>query len=428
MSNVVYLHPPSPIMRFLRVSEHRRLEDMLAGDRLPYSRFIIEAGHFVEQADLVVALKSKGAELVLDTNVAELSAIGRHQGKVKNAPWANPSGVLTQSQLSAGSNQAVITEIARFAVRHGFSRVHAPSHFLPDPNDPWFQVDLNNCVALRRALDSEGGSTIAIDYPVMIPTKTFSDTADRRKLIAPLHNIPADGILLRISGFGANGTAAGTRKYIAAAQDFHSLGKPLVADGVGGLAGLAIVAFGAASALSYGVAARERFDASNWYKPPKPKSGGGNTHFMLLPGVDALLRKDDAEAIMNTPGGRRFAACSDRNCCPHGFDDMKRDPKGHFLRQRAYRCDDLSAVSDQLRGSHYLSKILRDEGRRAKQLAKLKVQDGDLSSRLLKNSDRLERFSEVLGNLEQVTAGATRAPSFNATQQNSPVAKQTTSP
>lgn len=418
MNNIVHLHPPSPIARFLRVSEHRRLEDLLAADKLPYGQFVIEAGSFSEQTDLIATLRGRGAELSLDTNVAELSAIGRFEGKSKNAPWASHNGILTQSQLSAGSNQAVITEIARFAVKHGFSRVHAPSHFLTGLNDAWLSIDLNNCAALRRALDSEGGHAIKIDYPVMIPSKVFNDSADRKRLLTSLIGTPADSILLRISGFGANGTAAGTRKYVAAAQDFHSLGKPIIADGVGGLVGLAIVAFGAASALSYGVAARERFDASNWHKPPKPNSGGGNPYFMLLPGIDALLRKDDAAAIMNAPGGRRLAACLDRNCCPHGFDDMKKDPKGHFLRQRAFRCDELSNVPDQMRGNHFLSKVLLDEERRAKHLAKLKVQDPSLSKRLIENADRLDRFSEVLSNLGQTSIGTTRAPGFAATKQD----------
>ncbi len=43
MSNVVYLHGrPTPIERFLRVTEHRRLEQLLAADKLPYHRWSSE--------------------------------------------------------------------------------------------------------------------------------------------------------------------------------------------------------------------------------------------------------------------------------------------------------------------------------------------------------------------------------------------------
>jgi len=414
MSNVVYLHgQPAPIARFLRVSEHRRLEHLLAADRLPYDRFVIEAGSLKEQQDLVAALKQKGHELVLDTNVAELSAIAKYSGHARNAPWANPDGVLTEAHLKAGSNEGVISGVARFAVEHGFSRVLAPSHFVSGPRDPWFAIDLHNCAALRGALDAEGGKQIAIDFPLMIPMRSLNDTPERRSLISRLASLPNDTIWLRISGFGADGTAAGTRKYIAAAQDFHQLGKPVVADGVGGLAGLAIVAFGAAAGLSYGVAARERFDASGWHKPPKPGGGGGGAQYtVLLPGVDPLLRREDADAIMNSPGGRRLAACIDRRCCPLGFDDTRRDPKGHFLRQRAFRCDELSSVPEPMRARHYLDKDLKADERRAKLLSKLKLSDAKLSMRLVENANRLDRFSEVLGSLEQTSATATRSLGF----------------
>jgi hypothetical protein len=270
-------------------------------------------------------------------------------------------------------------------------------------------MDLQNCAALRRALDTEGGKNVAIDYSLMIPNRVLNDTAERRSLVSSLNGLAIDSIWLRISGFGAAGTAAGTRKYIAAAPEFHLIGKPIVADGVGGHAGLAIVAFGAACGLSYGVAGRERFDASDWHKPPKLRGSGGSQHSVLLPGIDGLLRREDADAIMSAPSGRRLGACMDPRCCPLGFDDTMKDPKGHFLRQRTYRCDDLSNVSDLMRPRHYLDKILTDDWRRAKLLAKLKLSDEKLRARLVENANRLDRFSEALDGLEQMGTKTTRS-------------------
>src|SRR5215218_7858901 len=69
LSNVVYLHGhPTPIVHFLRVTEHRRLDQLLEAGKLPYERYVIEAGYFNEQRDLIDALKQSGCELVLDTN------------------------------------------------------------------------------------------------------------------------------------------------------------------------------------------------------------------------------------------------------------------------------------------------------------------------------------------------------------------------
>jgi hypothetical protein len=414
MSNVVYLHgQPAPIVRLLRVAEHRRLEQLLAADKLPYDRFVVEAGSFKTQTEFLKAAKEKGHELVLDTNVAELCAVAKYSGHAKHAPWANPEGVLTEGQLKAGSNAAVISEIARFAVSNGFSRVLAPSRFVSGPLDPWFEIDLSNSAALRRALDSEGGKSIAIDLPLIVPTHALNDIAQRRQLVAKCRDLPIDSVWMRISGFGAHATAAGLRKYISAVQEFHGLNKPIVADGVGGFAALAIAAFGAACGISYGVAARERFDASNWYKPPKPDAGGGGSAYsVLLPGIDTLLKRDEAEAIINASGGRRLASCNDRSCCPHGFQDTIRDPKGHFLRQRAFRCDSLSLIPEPMRAQHFLDKDLKEADRRARLIAKLRISNEKLSGRLAENAGRLERMRDVLENLERTSAPASRSTSF----------------
>src|ERR1700710_930340 len=100
MSNVVYLHgEPAPIARFLRVTEHRRLDQLLEADKLPYQRFVVEAGYFTEQHVLIDALRQRGQQLVLDTNIAELSAVAKFTGHAKNAPWADPEGPLTEEHL-----------------------------------------------------------------------------------------------------------------------------------------------------------------------------------------------------------------------------------------------------------------------------------------------------------------------------------------
>jgi len=122
MPNVVYLHAqPQPIAQFLRigVSAHRVVEQLLLAGRLPVKRVVVEAGAFVRQGDLVSALQQTGRELVLDTNVAELSSVGRFQGAAKAAPWANPEGILTPAHFKVGENEFdIVGKIARFSVDH----------------------------------------------------------------------------------------------------------------------------------------------------------------------------------------------------------------------------------------------------------------------------------------------------------------------
>jgi hypothetical protein len=208
------------------------------------------------------------------------------------------------------------------------------------------------------------------------------------------------------------------RKYIASLQDFHALEKPIVADGIGGLSALAVVAFGAACGVSHGVASKERFDASSWYKPPGSGGGGGGGYSMLIPGIDKLLTREDAEAIFAASGGRRLGACEDRSCCPHGFEDTKKDPKAHFLRRRASDYAGLAKVPDLVRARHFLDNNLAIADRKARQLAKLKLPDEKLAIRLSENAHRLDRMCDVLGNLEQTNSSASRSPSFPGERNN----------
>lgn len=115
MSNILYLHkPPAQIARFLRVTEHRRLEQLSEAGKLPYHRFVFDAGSFAQQAELAQALRQVGSELVLDTNIAELSSIGKFDGHARHAPWARPDQVLVDFDLR--SNDKIIAMMARFAI------------------------------------------------------------------------------------------------------------------------------------------------------------------------------------------------------------------------------------------------------------------------------------------------------------------------
>ena len=375
--------------------------------QLPHARVVVEAASFKRQADLVRGLKESGRELILDTNVAELSSIGRYQGSVRDAPWANHEGVLTPAHLS-GIHRAnvpdVLSSIARFVIEHQIDRVHAPSHLLLGVKDEWFDTDLRAVDRLRSLLDREGGKDIAIDYPLLITNTILNDPAERKALLKALTGAPVQSLWLRVSGFGAEATPAGIRRYISALQDFHSLSLPIVADHVGGMAALAIMAFGAASSVAYGAAEKERFDATSWHKPKKESGGGGGGYTVLLPGIDRLLKREDAQKLIDASHGRRLLSCNDRSCCPGGFEDTVRDPRGHYLRQRSIQCEALSSVGDSVRPQHFLDKILTDAERKARQVAKLKVGSDKITEMLEKNATRLERLHSVLDDLNATGA------------------------
>src|ERR1035441_2070676 len=212
MASVVYLHgEPDPIAQFLRIglTHHRRLEQMLLAGQFPLARVVVEAAAFKKQSDLIHALQTNGRELILDTNVAELSSVGKYEGAVREAPWANPDGVLTAAHLTGANERNVLSSIARFAVANKINRLHAPTHLLNGVNDAWFKADLEATARLRAFLDIEGGKNIAIDYPLLIPNAVLNDPAERKAIVAALKSMPAESLWLRISRFGADATPAG---------------------------------------------------------------------------------------------------------------------------------------------------------------------------------------------------------------------------
>jgi hypothetical protein len=360
------------------------------------------------QRDLLSALVEARAELILDTNVAELSCVGRFSGAAKTAPWANPGAVLTADDLSPTAQRDVLGQIARFAVEQGFHAVQAPTHLLVDAADSMFSVDLTSVSGLRTALDQNGGRHIGIDYPLIIPNGLLRDAAQLAKLIDGLASVHFDNLWLRVSGFGADASAAGLRRYIQALNRFHRLQRPIVADEVGGLAGLATVAFGAAGGICHGAAEKERFSAAGW-NSPNVGGGGGHEKRVLVEGLDRLLSVQQIHILMASPGARRHFSCGDPSCCPRGLDDTLKDPKAHYLRQRQAQVDELTRVPDLRRTKHFLDKRLAPVRAGAEQAAKLNVSDERLSKMLVSNSMRLERTQKVLKTLNQALSGEDRS-------------------
>ncbi len=412
MQKVVYLHSqPEPIAHYLRLGTlHRQFETLLGSGRMPVDRIVVDAAAFSRQRDVIALMAESGRELILDTNVAELSAIGRCRGAAKAAPWSHPDGALQPEHFTGGGNHDVIRMVAKFTVENGFHSVQVPTHLLDGSTDAWFPIDRATCMALRRTLDAEGGGYIAIDYPLTIKNASLRDPAQRRAFIAGLADLPFDNLWLRISGFGADAPATMLRRYIAAVVDFQQLGKPIVADGVGGLAALAAAAFGAAGGVCHGLGEKERFDASDWNKPPSV-GGGGREKRVLVPGLDRLLSVKQIVLLMGVHGARKLLSCNDPNCCARGLDDTLNDPKAHYLHQRTKQFTRISRIPDARRTQDFLDHELANAARTARQAAKLKVSDSSLAEMLERTSERLDRMQPILEDLHQTVGTTPRLPS-----------------
>ena len=93
--NIVQLFPKNrvvqPVAHFFRLGDsgHRQLAAIHAAGGFSASRIVVDASRLEAQKELVDALKTSGAEIVLDTKVAELAAPLKCGGYARGAPWAD---------------------------------------------------------------------------------------------------------------------------------------------------------------------------------------------------------------------------------------------------------------------------------------------------------------------------------------------------
>jgi len=102
------------------------------------------------------------------------------------APWAPETrGVPLAPDVFRDRHPTdIYGAIARCAVKHGVSAVLSPSHYLADPSfGGWQAIDHDACMLLRRALDTEGGKSIAIDYLVAARLTDFMDESFQSKMM-----------------------------------------------------------------------------------------------------------------------------------------------------------------------------------------------------------------------------------------------------
>lgn len=410
-AKVLQLHPqPSPVGHFLRVghSGFRQLETLQASGRLPANRFVVEAARIDEQRDLIDAVRRAGSELILDSNAAELATVGRYQGAARRLPWANPERPWSPDDFGTAATETFVSALARFAVENRVHTILSPTRVIDSPLNDWLRVDLLTCEALRVALDREGGKGIAIDYPLLVSYSSVRDEAHRRAYIARLKDLPCDYVWLRISGFGADATPVGLRRYLNASHEFHVLDKPVVADGVGGFAGLAIVAFGGAAAISHGVAERERFNAVEWRRATSG-GGGGQTTRVYVPALDRHLDVSLARKLFELRGVKSQIGCNDIDCCPMGVADTLRAPKAHFLNQRARQLDEISSVPELRRVGHFIDHVLRPAERTSRKVAKIDTGQNALNEMLSAQHHRISELVKVLVDLHETAPDASRS-------------------
>lgn len=279
--NVIQLPRPQstrpemePLGLYLRVgrNQHRDLLDVLSSGERNFHGLVIDAGNVKRHGDLLSRALKEGLDVALDPKTHAMALPGGFSSSMTNLPW----GLERHHNIrdfAGDAGRQVAHRISEFAQEHNFTQILGPTHLLSGPNDPWLRHDIGNMAALKYHLQNSS-TNIELIYPLAVSMRVLRNFAERRALIAAISDAPMDALWLRVENFGMDATGEKTVAYIEAARDFHALGIPIVADHVGGLCGLGLVASGSVGGLSHGITLLETFKANHWRRPQK--SGGGN--------------------------------------------------------------------------------------------------------------------------------------------------------
>ena len=416
VSNVIHLPRPldarpmpERLAMYVRVgrNDHREMLDLIATGERGIFGFVIEAQHVERHHELIVEARNREFELILDPKTQPMGCPGGHTAVLAALPWGlERHHNLSDFDGSQGRSRAA--QIVDVAARNGFTQILGPTHLLSGPHDPWLRRDITMMEWTREAITAFG-CDIGLIYSLAVPMSVLRKRAERRDLIGAIGNAPCNAIWLKIENFGDDATGEKTAAYIEACGDFHELGVPVVSDHVGGLPGLAVLAFGAVGGLAHGVTMQQSFKPASWRRPPV-RAGGGTIRRVYFPQLDMLIKPDAALAMLATSTRIRARyGCRDTHCCPHGVRDMIERPARHALYQRSREIERLSATPPTIRTVRYLEEFVRPVSDSVAAVAGVVGLDQALQKSLTKKHRHMSRFREAMAHLSNAAPLSTAA-------------------
>lgn len=391
---------PSPLGLYFRAgrNDHRVLSELIAAGDAACTGIVVDATHADRHKELRAQAVEHRIHVILDPKTMEMATPGGFTQAQDKLPW----GTGEQHRADDFRGQAgerLISTLGDFAVEGGFTQVLAPTHLIESVDDGWLDIDTQSVRQLKAHLDRETGGAVSIVYPLVLPYSVLRDGAQRRAVIEALRSVDVDAIWLRVGGISASaGSPAAVKAYIAAAAEFHALGIPVVADQIGGLFGLSLLAFGAVGGISHGITMGERFDHGRYRRP-----SNGNpftpSRKVYVPALDLMLKPTLAEELVrSSPRNKGMFGCRDKHCCPRGVDDMLGNPARHFMVQRINEVAGLSQIPESLRPQRFLDRHLRPATDAAVAAAAVPWSDESMCEKTEKHRKRLDALRITLGN------------------------------
>jgi hypothetical protein len=396
-----------PLGLYLRVGHtgHRELETVLLSGPQKIFGAVIDATSVEQQKDLKEQLLANNLDVILDPKTQAAAFAGGFRPSMSKLPWGTDRPTQHDDFRDLLGRQRII-KLAESIVANSFTQALAPTHFLMSPNDAWFGIDVECTRWLRAELDRRGGKRVPIIYSLAIANPILRDADQRSALITRLADLPIDSLWLKVDNFGADVGAMALARFMEAVVDFHKLGVPIIADHVGGVPALGLLAFGTVGGIAHGVTAGERFSSYNW-RNPKASSGGGGGWRIYCPPLGIMLSRKEAELLFaSSPRAKGLFANRNAAACPRGLDDMLAHPVRAFVVQRADEVASLSAVPDNLRPQHFLEKSLRPMTDCSVTATKIRFEGEDgrkLGERLARHRKHVEDLRVALGNRAERT-------------------------
>jgi hypothetical protein len=390
---------PDPLGLYIRSGrvDQKELQNFITSRAVGFTGVVFEGKRVARQKELLSLVLENGLDAVLDPQTQPMATVGGYASSMDDLPWSRKRHHSLSDLATAFQQRQLSDEIAQFAVRHGFTQVLAPTHLIAGAKDPWLAVDLALLNALRSSLERHGASHVQVHYSLAVSYEAFRTAPARLAILEQLRRAAVDGLWLNVDGCGMDSSPTAITRYCDAATDFQTLGVPIVADHVGGLMGLSLLAFGGVGGLSHGITLGERFDTSSWHKKPQTKPFGAKTR-VYIPQLDLMLSRVDAERLFEDGGGRARTAfgCRDSSCCRRGIDDMLQAPARHFLYQRTQQVAALGQIPESLRPSQFLEEHVRRASDAALIATKLTLPE-ILEKKAAKQAKRLNDMRTTLG-------------------------------
>lgn len=382
-------------------NHHTEVLACLAEGIRDYFGVIIDATYADRHKELIDAALSRNLDVVLDPLTHRSATVGGYSDAIAQLPWGRDRPHRLED-FDDDQGRAAAQQIVEFARSRRFTQILGPTHVLQGPNDPWLRRDIATMGFMRDALDSADGRKPQLLYSLAIPMDVLRDRVRRQAIVAALGDAPADAIWLKTENFGSDATGDKTAAYVEASGDFHPLGLPLVADQVGGLPGLGLMAYGAVGGMTCGITMLEGFKPAPWRRPREEGQSGGLPVRVYIPRLDLLLKPTEAAAFLkaNSRVHSQFG-CTDTHCCPKGVPDMLQHPARHFVYQRSRQVRELSGTPDALRPQVYLDNEVRRVSDDVASVAGFKSLTDDLRKSLATKQKKMARFRQAMAHLAE---------------------------